>query len=321
VRVNVAPMVPKGPTDRDAAIWDRLLRGKSLEGLDLLKTDGRWDLSSLDAPPTKIVRRFFIGFTRIEEQSGFLQVRGLHWKDLSFSRCHLDSLRLFDTRIENCSFDQARCQGWRMWSSTFVNSTFRGADLRNASLGGVDRGKRPSFVNVDFSKADLRGSVHKAADMTKCTFAETKLDKVDFNGTIFEDCTFRGELNQVLFHRRAFKGEGFPPNEMKGVDFRRATFHYVEFRGLDMLDVVWPEDPDHMVLDEYPAALDRALAMLGGRSDNEAKALAAFLGVKRKWVGPGQQRGVLRRADLIEVAGPKLTAELIKTLSAIGERG
>jgi uncharacterized protein YjbI with pentapeptide repeats len=70
-------------------------------------------------------------------------------------------------------------------------------------------------------------------------FAETNLAKVDFQGTSFKDCLFTGLLDQVLFYRTAFRGERFPPNEMKGVDFRGARFRHVEFRNLDMNDVKW----------------------------------------------------------------------------------
>ena len=61
-----------------------------------------------------------------------------------------------------------------------------------------------------------------SAEFHECTFSETRLSKVDFQGGTFADCSFDGELDEVLFHRHAFRGEAPPPNEMRNVDFSHA---------------------------------------------------------------------------------------------------
>jgi uncharacterized protein YjbI with pentapeptide repeats len=150
----------------------------------------------------------------------------VRWADIDFSGADLQSLRLFDTTLDNCSFDEANCRGWRQWGMSIKNCTFRGTNLRDAALGGIDQGKRNSYRRVDFTKADLRGTAHESADVVDCIFVETNLRKVDFQGTVFVNCTFAGELDEVAFARFAFRGESFPPNEMKGVDFRRAKLRW-----------------------------------------------------------------------------------------------
>lgn len=119
-----------------------------------------------------------------------------------------------------------------------------------------------------------------------------------------------GELIDVPFYRQAFRGEAFPPNEMKGLDLRAAKLRHVEFRGLDMVGVQWPEDDEHVVVDDYQATIDRVLKTLNGRPDASSKKLAAILQIRRKWAGQRQKQGVLNKRDLIEAAGEEAFSEL-----------
>jgi uncharacterized protein YjbI with pentapeptide repeats len=176
----------------------------------------------------------------------------------------------------------------------------------------VANGKRNSFKGVDFSNADLRQTVYVSADMADCTFADGKLSNVDFQGTVFVNCRFQGQLNDVLFHRYAFRGEAFPPNEMKGVDFSRAKLRHVEFRGLHMATATWPQDDDHILLNDYLATLDRVLDALKTRTDVESRKLAAVLGSKRKWAGANQKQGVISKLDLIEAGGEGAVLEFLR---------
>jgi hypothetical protein len=151
--------------------------------------------------------------------------------------------------------------------------------------------------------------------MTDCKFLDTKLSKVDFQGTTFKNCVFKGELEEVLFYRQAFRGEAFPANDMKGVDLRYAKLRHVEFRGLDMSDVMWPKDDDHIIIDDYTAVLDRLLNALKGRTDVASRKLSVVLTMKRKWAGPNQKRGVLNKPDLLEAVGSEAVGELMRLIS------
>jgi len=117
------------------------------------------------------------------------------------------------------------------------------------------------------------------------------------------DCSFEGELREVCFNQRAFGGTALPPNEMLRVDFTCACLRSVEFRGLDLNDVSFPTDEDHILLKDYPQSLDRLLQGLRGRIEMASKKLAAYLGVYRKWAGQGQRQGVLNKNDLLEIGG------------------
>jgi uncharacterized protein YjbI with pentapeptide repeats len=226
---------------RSAEVWSRLMSGRAVDDLGLPVVNGRTDLSGIAAPEPSVVREYVTLGANVKELGDLVVFRGRRWKKLDFSRGQLKSLRFFDCEIEDCCFDGADCSSWRMWGTSISNTSFKAADLRQAALGGVDNGKRNSFRRVDFTKADLRRTVYVSAEMLGCAFAQTKLAKVDFQGTVFVDCVFEGKLEEVQFHRHAFRGEAFPPNEMKGVDLRKAKLKYVEFQGLDMRFVKLPE--------------------------------------------------------------------------------
>jgi hypothetical protein len=110
-------------------------------------------------------------------------------------------------------------------------------------------------------------------------------------------------LHEVLFHRHAFRGEAFPPNLIDGVDFTRAQLFFVEFRGLDLENIRFPEGDEHVVIDDYRTTLERILAALRGRRDDVSGRFATVLGHMRKWAGPNQRRGIIGKRDLREMGG------------------
>ncbi len=59
----------------------------------------------------------------------------------------LRSFRFFGTTISNCRFDQADCRDWRLWDCDVADSSFVGADLREAALGGTRGAATPGDGN------------------------------------------------------------------------------------------------------------------------------------------------------------------------------
>jgi hypothetical protein len=130
-----------------------------------------------------------------------------------------------------------------------------------------------------------------------------KIEQSGLQSSAFTDCSFEGELREVMFCQRGFKGELFPPNEMKRVDLKRAKLRWSEFHELDLDDVLLPTDEDHIVVENYPEILDRLLVFFHGRPDVGSSALAAIFENRKRWLGARQSVGVFNKRDLIETAG------------------
>jgi fluoroquinolone resistance protein len=293
------------------AIWDRLLRGRSVDDLQLARHEGRLDLRRLRRPQ-RVPRKFGFGTSEVPP-SAPIEIHGASWRDLDFSGAVLEELRLFGVNIVNCRFDECRLPGLRVWSSSFADCTFVNANLHDCMLGGVENTRRTAYLHVDFSKADMRSTSYEAAAFEGCAFRTTKLSGVDFQSSTFQDCVFEGEIRDVLFYRHGFKGERFPPNEMTNVDFRRAQLHDVSFRGLSMDKVMFPEDDDHLVIEDYPVALEGLVSILLKQGDQTARSLVFYLEIDRQWLPPGARR-VINLRDLDKFGGREVVDRCVALL-------
>jgi uncharacterized protein YjbI with pentapeptide repeats len=284
-------------------LWQQLIHGTPIDRGGLSKIDGRLDARNLQIAPPYVTKTMTTPRWNVTFLGGITTIQGADWRSIDFSGSRMPNLRLIDCHIEDCAFDKCRMQDLRAWGTEFSGVTFRSADLRHASLGGVNEGKRNSFRNVDFTKTDLRGAGFTAAIFLGCKFIHTKLDKIDFQSSSFEDCVFEGELREVQFYRTGFGAEEYPPNKMTRVDFRKAKLRWSEFRGLDLDDVFFPEDDDHIIVTNFPETLDRLLAYFRGRADLGSRKLFGSFEMDQKWLGSRQKVGVFNKRDLIEMAG------------------
>jgi uncharacterized protein YjbI with pentapeptide repeats len=226
--------------------------------------------------------------------------RNQHFSNADFSGRQFEHLRFFDSTLTNCSFDNAICRDLRMWGTTFRDCTFRQADIRDSALGPAHGGKCNRFEGVLFDRTDMRGTCYQSAVFVNCRFDHANLTKVDFQGSRFTRCVFRGELREVLFYDQGFRGEALEANQMEKVDFSGAQLRWVEFRRLDLETVVFPSDNDHIVIPNYRTFLDHALRELQGSSSLPDRVLFSQLQMEQKWLGPRRSTGILNRLDFLE---------------------
>jgi uncharacterized protein YjbI with pentapeptide repeats len=256
-------------------VWERIAAGGDLDGLGLSKLDGRWHVEGMRAPADA-------------------DLKHVVFKAIHFDRCTIRELRLHDARMDNCVFTACDLQQLRLWRTTFEQTRLCDVDLRRSAFGAVDdSGGHNTFRGVEFVRADLREIAMSAAEMTDCRFVDCNLHRVDFGGTRFERCTFSGLLDEVQFYAQEFGYEHLPRNEMKDISFADARFRYVEFRKLDMEDVVWPTAPDHVIVQNYRATLAcmaKRLDALGTKPGSLASKRMTFL---LRWAGDHQRVGVL----------------------------
>ena len=306
--------------------WRRLERGISLADLRLPINAGRIDLRGLSFPEPTVLRKWQTSLANVSEIQPNGIFRNVKLENLDFSGSELRATHFMECVINNCCFDNCDLQGLRLCATTFTDCSFRSANLRDAGLGaatvsGPFAGKRNSFVRVDFSRSDIRGTVYVAAAFEGCLFRNAKLVKMSFGTSTFADCRFEGELREVIFwdsdmFARGFAEDAFPYNEMKDVDFSRTRLLDVEFRRLSLDRVLLPNDAEHIVINDFGNVLDRVIAALRVQGDETARLLLAYLNVTRRWAPP-IGRGVLNLQSL-SAAGedaPERIASLVRQLS------
>lgn len=311
--------------DLKSQVWARLTEGASLEGLRLPTKGGRLDLSAASLEEPKVVKRWKTAIADIAELEPRPEMWNVTWKDYDFSGANLESVRFKDCEIVNCVFDRCKMSRLLVGNSRFERCSFRGSDLRESVLGPAnleDRGKYKfpfnTYVQVDFSGADMRRTIYLMAAFEFCIFSHTNLDNVRFGTSNFSNCRFEGELREVifwrsdLFTRPGYADGDFPPNEMINVDFTKASLRMVEFRKLAMNRARLPNDSDHIVLKDYAGALDRLIDTFRAASDRAARILLAGFEVARRWTPPGG-RGVLNIQDL-EDCGPDAVERVLRVL-------
>ena len=291
-------------------VWDRLIQGRSLDGLQLGRREGRVDLRGLNLPAPIVWRKYRFQKKIIAEIDPAATLHDAKCHDLDFSGSRLDGLRLHGCEFVNCRFDGCHLCDVRIWASTFSQCSFRGAKLGGAMLGAVDNGRRNAFTDVDFSTADLRATKYQAAAFVRCDFGNAKLENIDFQTSTFVDCRFEGELRDVLFYRRAFGGDSWPENEMINVDLSRTELHDVGFRNLSLERVKLPENPRHIIISDAADKLDKITSQLEQAGDPAARKLIAFLGITRKWIPSSQARAVINVEDLVETLGAETAQRL-----------
>jgi uncharacterized protein YjbI with pentapeptide repeats len=290
---------------------------------------GVFDLSGLTLNEAKVLDQRDTPFGKIEKYEPNASLSKATWRNIDFSSSKLPSLCFEESEISNCCFDGCELRNLRLWATTIQDCTFRGAGLRGSGLGlatveGPLSRRRNRFLNVDFGKADLRNTVYVAAAFERCSFRLAKLTNILFGTSTFSDCIFEGQLREVRFWRsdmsiRGFPTDAFPANEMINVDFSRATLRDVEFRGLTLDRVRLPNDPDHIILEDFPGVLERLISVLSGQHDQTAKTLIAYLSAYRKWTVQGA-RGVLNTEDLAEI-NPSTVDRLRELLEQLRDHG
>src|SRR5262245_13811969 len=142
----------RGPEGERLAdeVFARLLAGKSLDDLGLGEHEGRVDLRGISAPIPARLKRYEFENWFVEELGELIELHRVQLEGLDFSGAFLDHLRFFHVRINDCRFDRARCQDWRMWAVDVTNSTFERSDLRRSALGPWHEGRGNIFQHVSF---------------------------------------------------------------------------------------------------------------------------------------------------------------------------
>jgi uncharacterized protein YjbI with pentapeptide repeats len=285
-----------------AQVLTRLVAGEPLDDLGLDRHEDRWDLRGLAVPDPEIVATAEVVDASsgdvpplgVALASGFLTFRGVGLADLDLSGARLQHLRFFDVTLSNCVFEGAACQDWRGWRLDVEGCSFRNAKLRDAALGTWSEQRGNRFTDVDFRRADLRGSVWQGAVLVDCDFGEARLDGVEFRACELIRCRFAGLLDEVRFLGDPSVVIDKPDfGRFEDVDFSGATLRTVEFLDLSLSGVTFPDESDEqVVVHHYPCVVRRALELLGDDLSPEVSFLRSTMRADNRRMDDSREVGV-----------------------------
>jgi uncharacterized protein YjbI with pentapeptide repeats len=308
-----------------AQVLARLVAGESLDGLGVELHEDRWDLRGLAVPGPEIAATAEVVDASsgdvptlgVALASGFLTFRGVGLSDLDLSGARLEHLRFFDATLTNCVFDRAACQDWRGWRLDVEGCSFRNAKLRDAALGTWSEQRGNTFTDVDFDRADLRGSIWQGAVLVDCDFGEARLDAVEFRACELIRCRFAGLLDEVRFLADPSVDIEKPDfGRFEDVDFSRATLRIVEFRDLSLSEATFPAESDEqVVVRHYPCVVRRAVELLDDDLSADVRRLRSTMRVGKQLLDESREVGVWHVDELGDTAERQRTArELLHRL-------
>jgi|GEM_PF-3074814 len=284
--------------------WKALIEGRAVNRDAFQLIDGRIDIRGLVLPTASVESRIDLPVATLEKTRQPVRIANAKWNSIDFTSSFISNLKFEDCEFTNCVFDSCDCTNWGIWSSKLTECSFVEAKLRGAVMGGLtNRRLRNEFVGVNFSSTDLRGSYWPAGKVFRCLFDGTKLDRVEFGSVEFVDCRFLGPLNSTIFYRTGFDGQEFPPNDLLNVDFSDATLSMVAFRGPSLVTTKFPNDSDHVVIENLPRALATLIYLVKQQKSSGWRAVEAILMQIDKWRGHFQKRYVLNMRDMQEYVG------------------
>jgi uncharacterized protein YjbI with pentapeptide repeats len=299
-------------------VVDRLVRGRDLDPVGLGEIDGRLDLRGFAFPQVAPARSDLAVVGSFEVAGGWvvpeirstLKFKSGSWTSLDLTGAYLGDILLMGMQLSNCVFEGADLTSTGFFGSSVEHSSFARANVRRAGSGGSYKRRFNVFDHCDFPRARLDASWIGPATFTDCDFSDAKLKKTEFWACTLVRCKFAGELREVIFHRQRV---GTDPEgavlssepRLEDLDLRETNLRWCSFDGFDLDGVHLPErDPGLVVIEDYDAAVDRALARLDQidvpiRWRRRAR---AQLEIMRREALPGTRLGMFNRSDFEDEA-------------------
>jgi uncharacterized protein YjbI with pentapeptide repeats len=287
-------------------VLGRLVAGKSLDGLGLGRDDDRrWDLRGFTVPAPVVTGAVQGRWGKAKTLDGLAEFKKVTLGGLNLSGSMLMSLRMQRCLVADCRFDDAKFRDLRLWDTEVADSSFAGADLRDSLLGSWQGGRRNTWRNVSFARADLRGATVWGALFDGCDFSKARLDGLEFEQCDLRGCRFAGRMREVIFDCRP-RPDRPTPAPLRDVDFSRASFEDVAFWDCHVDGVVLPDDPGIFLVPRYRDVAQRALTLLAGDTSQEARMLTGELRNVLRGPGDASGAGLFNRGDYVEAGGEAL---------------
>ncbi|HLB68371.1 MAG: hypothetical protein A3K66_01775 [Euryarchaeota archaeon RBG_16_67_27] len=278
--------------------------GETPEALGLRRTpEGLVDLRGLRLGKARPRAKFRVLGATFDYVPGKPIFEKLSLSHVDLSGAQIEQSLWVACTLHHVRFEHVRGAGVNFASSGMESVSFARADLRRANWG-EDRLDGPLVADTEFIDCDLRGSMYAHPLFRNCRWVNCNLEDVNFGGARFEDCTFVGLLNDVMFHGRYRDPDpriADLRNSMRNVDFSRALLKDVSFDdSIDLMTCIFPQD-GYLRIPRPKAAYDRAIRRVRDTWFGKAKDRALFyLEETAKFVPEDQPLDVVRPMDFVE---------------------
>lgn len=203
----------------------------------ILKNGGRLKKEDTPFGSTEANYADFRGIDLSQQRVKKLNIERADLSHSSFNNSWIENSTFEDVLMEKANFEEISDHG-----NLFKNVTFNKTKFNKASIGYMgSQYIRCKFENSSFSRTSfVRG------EFINSKFIDCKLKGVDFDASLFEDCSFIGKLEDVWFRG----GYGYSSDEkefgkakknrMKNVSFEDAMLEGVNFSNECELSTVIP---------------------------------------------------------------------------------
>ena len=268
-------------------IIKHLQQTKSLDGLNLKRKESKWDLTNISIPEPKIVNQL-----DNKNYSVKIPEKLFHFNDVVLHNVDLSYSKLDFSIWENCTFDnvlftKSSLKNNKLIGCQFKNIVFENANLTDTLLGGYDGLNSGSFYKVVFIKSDMRRTYYSFPKFEYCQFNNCNLKEVNFEGSRFFNCSFKGKLDSVFFC-------GFPQylpedillklkgnkiyNPMENIDFSQAELFGVSFsNSIDLSSCIFPNSDNYIFIKSFPKTYETAKEYIKLKWKGNEKAIALNL--------------------------------------------
>lgn len=284
-----------------------LLAGRNPLEVGFPEFDGRVDLRGLVVPEPAELRRWAtmgMGLTSLERVSDSINLTISSLARVDFSEGFIPHLRFSGAGLTDCRFDGGRLTDLHTRDSTFIRCSFRGTYLDGAELGPGSR-----FEQCDFGGAHLRGLRADSAAFNGCDFSEADLLQDDFNRCQFQRCRFAGLITEVCFRAESWQADEVtrrvsPPDPdcVTDCDFTQARLRSVSFEHLNLREVRFPDDDEHLALPDLRCVLLRLRQQLARDDSRVARQLSIRVDQQLSALPRSRSHGYLSLPDLTESA-------------------
>jgi uncharacterized protein YjbI with pentapeptide repeats len=246
-------------------------------------------------------------------------VKNSEFENVDFSYSNFKSTWIEKSIFKKCTFEAVDFSEIADHGNQFKDCTFLSCRFNKAAIGYSGS----KFSNLVFDNCNFTMTVFIRAEFSNSKFNQCRLKGIDFNASSFEDCVFKGVLEDVWF-RGEFplssdvKEFGKPKkNEMRNVSFESADLIDVTFSdNCNLSSVKIKNDGNYLKYDNWKKRLTWLKSKVASWENSKRKEAEIFItsslvhAEKQDWE-------IVNLDSLKKQCGPEVSTKIITELNSI----